>query len=228
MSLLNVGLDATIVNVALPAVQRSFHSSLSGPAVDRRRLHIGARKPADAGGRDRGPPRAPPGLPSRAGPGFAGVAAVRARSESPAAGRVSRAARPDERGRAAVHVTAIGIDPPIVAGEPRGGLPTVQRGLIERHAHPVAHAGLEDVEHILAVESVVVLSTTLPLQSTNSTTVSVTGGSSASWMPLPFRSYHRRLPIWVGAMPVNASRSPSPLDLANPVNSGFSAGVGVL
>jgi MFS family permease len=30
MSLLNVGLDATIVTVALPAVQRSFHSSLSG------------------------------------------------------------------------------------------------------------------------------------------------------------------------------------------------------
>jgi EmrB/QacA subfamily drug resistance transporter len=30
MSLLIVGLDATIVNVALPAIQRSFHSSLSG------------------------------------------------------------------------------------------------------------------------------------------------------------------------------------------------------
>jgi EmrB/QacA subfamily drug resistance transporter len=30
MSLLVVGLDATIVNVALPAVQRSFHSALSG------------------------------------------------------------------------------------------------------------------------------------------------------------------------------------------------------
>src|SRR5919109_3121595 len=30
MSLLLVGLDATIVNVALPAIQRSFHSRLSG------------------------------------------------------------------------------------------------------------------------------------------------------------------------------------------------------
>ena len=30
MSLLIVGLDATIVNIALPAIQRSFHSSLSG------------------------------------------------------------------------------------------------------------------------------------------------------------------------------------------------------
>jgi MFS family permease len=30
MSLLIVGLDATIVNVALPAVQRSFQSTLSG------------------------------------------------------------------------------------------------------------------------------------------------------------------------------------------------------
>src|SRR6187200_2600815 len=30
MSLLIVGLDATIVNVALPAIQRSFHSTLSG------------------------------------------------------------------------------------------------------------------------------------------------------------------------------------------------------
>jgi MFS family permease len=30
MSLLLVGLDVTIVNVALPAIQRSFHSSLSG------------------------------------------------------------------------------------------------------------------------------------------------------------------------------------------------------
>src|SRR4051794_39631536 len=30
MSLLIVGLDATIVNVALPSIQRSFHSSLTG------------------------------------------------------------------------------------------------------------------------------------------------------------------------------------------------------
>jgi MFS family permease len=30
MSLLLVGLDATIVNVSLPAIQRSFHSTLSG------------------------------------------------------------------------------------------------------------------------------------------------------------------------------------------------------
>src|SRR5690349_12135389 len=30
MSLLLVGLDATIVNVALPAVHRSFHSTLAG------------------------------------------------------------------------------------------------------------------------------------------------------------------------------------------------------
>src|ERR671925_2441287 len=30
MSLLIVGLDATIVNVALPAIQRSLHSTLSG------------------------------------------------------------------------------------------------------------------------------------------------------------------------------------------------------
>lgn len=30
MSLLIVGLDATIVNVALPAIHRSFHSTLAG------------------------------------------------------------------------------------------------------------------------------------------------------------------------------------------------------
>ena len=47
-SLLMVGLDTTIVNVALPAIRKDRARVAVGPAVDDRRLHAGARQPADA------------------------------------------------------------------------------------------------------------------------------------------------------------------------------------
>ena len=53
MSLLIVGMDTTIVNVALPSIRRDLHSLGRGPAVDDRRLHPGAGQPADPGRLDR-------------------------------------------------------------------------------------------------------------------------------------------------------------------------------
>ena len=48
MSLLIVGLDTTIVNVALPSIHRALARVAVGAAVDDRRLHARAREPADA------------------------------------------------------------------------------------------------------------------------------------------------------------------------------------
>ena len=66
MSLLIVGLDATIVNVALPAIHRSFHSPLSGLQWTIDAYTLVHRQPADAVGLHRGPPRSPPDVPDAA------------------------------------------------------------------------------------------------------------------------------------------------------------------
>ena len=67
MSLLIVGLDTTIVNVALPSIHRSLHASRVGSAMDDRRLHADDRESADAGGLDRRPGRAQARVHDRAG-----------------------------------------------------------------------------------------------------------------------------------------------------------------
>ena len=67
LSLFIVGLDDTIVNVALPSIRRDLHASGLRAAVDGRRLHAGAGQPADAVGLDRRPGRPAPDLPDRSG-----------------------------------------------------------------------------------------------------------------------------------------------------------------
>jgi hypothetical protein len=62
LSLLIVGLDVTIVNVALPAIHNSAPVRL-GAAVDDRRLHADDRQPADVVGIHGGPDRTPAGVP---------------------------------------------------------------------------------------------------------------------------------------------------------------------
>ena len=78
MSLLIVGLDVTIVNVALPAIHRSLGASVSGLqwTIDAYTLTIAS--PADAVGVDRRPDRAAQGVPDRLGRVLGGFAAVRA------------------------------------------------------------------------------------------------------------------------------------------------------
>ena len=68
MSLLIVGLDVTIVNVALPSIGHDLHATRVGAAVDDRRLHARAGQPADAVGLDGRPVRPPAHLLSRAWP----------------------------------------------------------------------------------------------------------------------------------------------------------------
>ena len=46
VSLFVIGLDNTILNVALPKLQRDLDAASARPAVDRRRLHPGLRRPA--------------------------------------------------------------------------------------------------------------------------------------------------------------------------------------
>ena len=46
MSLFIVGLDVTIVNVALPSIGQDLHARALRPPVDRRRLHAGHGQPA--------------------------------------------------------------------------------------------------------------------------------------------------------------------------------------
>ena len=76
-----VGLDTTIVNVALPSIHTRAERVGVGAAVDDRRLHAGAGEPADARRLDGRPGRAPEDLPGRSGGVLARVAAVRAGAE---------------------------------------------------------------------------------------------------------------------------------------------------
>ena len=93
MSLLIVGLDNTIVNVALPAIHRSLHASFGGSAVDDRRLHPRAGQPADAVGLDRRPNRAQAGCSSSGSLLFSlGSLLLRARALEPGRAHRVRAA----------------------------------------------------------------------------------------------------------------------------------------
>ena len=67
MSLFIVGLDSTIVNVALPSIGRELHSSVSGLqwTIDAYTLVLASLLMLS--GLDRGPHRAPPDLPDRPG-----------------------------------------------------------------------------------------------------------------------------------------------------------------
>ena len=67
MSLLIVGMDNTIVNVALPSIRARPARLGLGPAVDDRRLHPGAGQPADPVRLDRRPARPAPDVPDRPG-----------------------------------------------------------------------------------------------------------------------------------------------------------------
>ena len=94
MSLFIVGLDVTIVNVALPSIKNDLHASVSGLQWTARRVHGGARQPADAVGLDRRPARPAPHVPDRPADLHAGLAAVQPRARARLARRV-----PDGAGR---------------------------------------------------------------------------------------------------------------------------------
>ena len=93
-----VGLDNTIVNVGLPSIGHDLHAGVSGPAVDGRRLHHHAGRPADVLRRARGPDRAPDGLPGRAVPVHPGLVAVQPGSQPGLADRL-----PGPAGRRRLH-----------------------------------------------------------------------------------------------------------------------------
>ena len=87
MSLLIVGLDITIVNVALPAIRRVAVRLDSRPAVGDRRVHAGDREPPAAGRIDRGSDRSPSPVRPRAEPVHARLGGVRGGAEPRAADR---------------------------------------------------------------------------------------------------------------------------------------------
>ena len=90
MSLFVVGLDTTIVNVALPTIRSSTRRVACRSCSGRRRLHAGGGQPADPRRLDRRPDRPQARLQARAGAVHARLAAVRARAEPRAADRVAR------------------------------------------------------------------------------------------------------------------------------------------
>ena len=83
-ALFMVMLDNTVVNVALPSIQKDLGATVSGARVDRQRLHAGVRRPAGHRRAPGRPVRAPAHVPLRR----------RRRSRRPARSSASRRARP--------------------------------------------------------------------------------------------------------------------------------------